>query len=631
MKRITAPAAVLLILLALYVWTLAPGNFWVDSAAFTTCNEILGLPHAPSFPLYTITGRVIHTILPVNPAIASNIYSALTSAFGGVVLYYLLLLLIQKLVVGVKHIRLTAGCGTIFAFLTLPVWQSSVRAEVYSLQILLMLIVMYTSLKVLLADKNTDYRFQLIAAFTQGLAFANHSLIALLTVPLVGIVLFSGLRSRPIRARIKNLAIASVLFFLALSLYLYLPVRANQDPQVNSGQPKTIQQAYNSITRSGEDYLPQNAIPQADYFDRFKNLSIFVFDQTGGLIIVGCIFAIFLAVKRRNRTVYYLFGTSLTGFAVTVWAADFRLYNFDIVAYAAIPLVLLIALAFLGLYYAVQRLRDKPHIARYAPLIFILMAFFEFYGNLYAADLSATSGPDVLAESILQHAPANAIVIVNEDDIVLPLWYHCYALGKRPDIAIISAGALYRPDYRRQVRQNYPNLIYPESFKNRIIKDLPSSLIEFYGANGNRPIQVQFGTPGFNVEKLYPDGFLFRYTEQGIESRPQADEIAHIYEAVAGTATDLLTKEFLGRNSFNTGIYFEHLGMPDEAYLFFQYAIEIDDNNPDYLLRLGIAFLDAGRTDDAVALLIQATETGNGCPEAEKILERLEARKFGEL
>lgn len=621
--------AVFILLLAIYLWTMAPGNFWVDSAAFTTCNEILGLPHAPSFPLYTILGRFFHIILPVSPAMASNLYSAITSSMSGVVVYAILMLLIGHIYNGFKLRRLISACGAVFVCLSLPVWQSSVRAEVYALQILLMLLVIYFVLQTWFDKEGRASRYAIMAVFMQGLAFTNHSLLALITIPLVLAMLFRQFSANNTRHVILRTLVPSILVFaIALTVYAYLPIRANQDPAVNAGQPKTLQQAYNSITRSGEDYLPEGKIPAPNYIHRAGKLAVFIFDQTGGLFILGLIFAILIGIKQPNRILLWLFGSSLLGFAVTIWAADFRMYNFDIVAYAGIPLALLIVLSFTGLYEVLRRLDNKPQFSKYAPAVFILMAFFELYSNLYAADLSTTKGPDVLAESILEYAPENAIVFVNEDDIILPLWYHHYALGKRPDITVISAGALYRPDYRAQLKINNPDLKLPVGYNDRKITDLTALIEGIRRNNPNRPIQAQFGTPGFAAEYLYPDGFLFRYTEEAGYTPTEPERTAKIFLRIAGSATDLLTREFLGRNAFNTGVYYDQRGMGDKAYLYFQYAIEVDDSNPDYLLRLGIAFLDAGRTDDARALLKQATETGDGCPEAEEILYRLDARKF---
>ena len=143
---------------------------------------------------------------------------------------------------------------------------------------------------------------------------------------------------------------------------------------------------------------------------------------------------------------------------------------------------------------------------------------------------------------------------------------------------------------------------------------------------------IQYGVPGIGVNDITPDGFLFRYdpgdTVNDAEVKyPSPALLAHI----ADGATDLLTREFAARTAFNYGVYFDRVGKAETAYEFFEYAVETDQDNPEYLLRLGVAFLNAGQPDKAVMLLEQAARTGAGCPEAERLLKQINDRKFGEL
>ncbi|MCK5126378.1 MAG: DUF2723 domain-containing protein [candidate division Zixibacteria bacterium] len=600
----------------------------MDSAAFATCNEILGLPHSPSFPLYTILGRVFHLFFD-NPAQASNVYSAVSSAAGGVVFFLILRLLLTRLSKLKKYIGITAVCGTFFAFMSLPVWQSSVRAEVYALQILLALLTLYFFTRALLDRDNRNWQmFIFLTIFFQGLSFTNHSLLAIITLPVIPILIWMTYRQTPVQSFMRIAAVAVILFAISISVYLYLPIRSNQDPAINSGQPKTMETAYNAITRSGEDFLPEGAVPPADYLARATKLMQFLFYQTGGFIIIGLILAIAATIKKK-RLLAACFGLMASlGFLITIWAADFRTVNFDIVAYAGLPLILTIMLSFTGLYTLVEKYQGKTAV-KFLPMIFILMAFFEFYGNLYDADLTDTEGPDILAEAVFQFAPKDALLIVNEDDVALPLWYHCFAAHRRPDVAVISAGALYRPAYRNQVQQLYPELHFPEGIDEYKINNLDNLVAQICSLNYDaRPIQVQFGTPGVVTDNLSPDGFLFRYSAEKIVNPLPSGGTSRILKLIAGNATDLLTIEFTARNAFNYGVYFDKIGQSKDALEFFQYAIETDAENPEYLLRLGIAFLNAGRSQDAVELLKQAVVTGDGCPEAEKILNSIEARKL---
>jgi hypothetical protein len=634
MKRVAAPLGVFLILMAVYIWTMAPGNFWIDSAAFTACNEILGLPHSPSFPLYTVLGRAVHVLAPVEPAMASNLYSALAAASGGVVFYLILGLLLapSSISTGVK--RMAPITGALCAFLAVPIWQSAVRAEVYSLQTLLSLLVVFLFLKAVRCQlSHHRIRFALAAVFCQGLSFANHSLLAVTTLPLI-ISLPFFMEWPAIKSNILKLAAVTVLIFcVAISFYLYLPIRSQQNPAINSGQPKTTEATLKAITRSGEDYLPVSPPVEVNYLSRTGRLAGFVYDQTGGLILLGVITGIFITLRQRNMIMLLFSAMIPIGLALTVWAADFKMLNFDIVAYSALPLILLIMISFYGLSHLAGRVSDRVRIDRIISVVFSLLAIFQFTGNLYACDLSGTKGPDKLAGNILRKAPANSILLLNEDNVVLPLWFHRYALDKRPDLAVISAGALYRPSYRNELRVLHPELQYPDEFKPYRIENLDQAISSFCELNGNNhPIMIQFGVPGIDADEITPNGFLFQYGLTIGDSKHTVDyPTLAMLEDLARGATDLLTKDFVARNAFNFGVYFDRIGQGTTAYQFFQYAIEIDDENPGYLLHLGLAFLKAGKRDEAIMLLQEAVKTGEGCPEAEALLKRINDREYGKL
>jgi hypothetical protein len=633
MKRLAIPSGIFIILMALYLWTMAPGIFWIDSAAFTSCNEILGLPHSPSFPLYTVLGRVIHCLYPGSPAAASNFYSALTASAGGAILYLILSLLLKPINLSVKIRRLASAAGALYAFMLIPVWQSAVRAEVYSLQVLLSMILIYLFVRVAQGRSSPErIRMAIAAVFVQGLSFTNHSLLALITLPMI-LVLPIFLRDSIDKAKVlKYGALAIFVFSIAVSFYFYLPIRSNQNPAINSGQPKTAAATIKAVTRTGEDYLPVGPEAQIDYSARAVKLAAFVFDQTGGLIFLGLIAGLFMAIRQKLTSILILSCLIPIGLVPTIWAADFQMLNFDIVAYSGLPIIVLVILGILGLGYLAEKAAVKGRVGKFVPLIFVLMVFFQFSGNLYACDLSGTEGPDRLAGIILEEAPPGAVVLLNEDDVLLPLWYYRLALNCRADIAVISAGAIYRPSYRSELKRLYPHLRFPGEFENYKIENLGQTIKSLCELNNpDRPIMIQFGVPGIEASELHPGGFLFRYGpyENPDDNNPKYPSPA-LLAYIADGATDLLTREFVARTAFNYGVYFDRTGQTEAAYRLFEYAIETDSENPDYLLKLGIAFLKSGQKEKAIILLREAVNTGEGCPQAEDILKNLDKnREFG--
>ncbi len=630
MRKILAPLFVCLLLGGGYLWTMAPGNFWLDSPAFAACNQILGLPHSPSFPLYTILGRTLNVSLPGAPVSASNFYSMLAAVCGGVVCCFILLHLLGDGQSSFGFARIFAVAGALYIGFMTPVWQSAVRAEVYALQIVLMLLIMYFFFKMRIhSEDSRQVRFAVIMVFLQGLAFANHSLMALATLPLVLIATYRIWRTESAKTFVKTAVASAIVFAVALSCYLYLPIRAEQNPAINSGRPTTLATTFQAITRTGEDYLPPAAQTSPAYISRAAAMGKFIFEQTGGLILIGLAMAVFFAVRERRRAILILLLISGLGFGITLWAADFSLSNFDIVAYSSTGLIPLTLCAFYGIYRIILHFKDRRRIDLVAYAVGGLLVFFQFSGNLYSSDLAGTRGPDRLAGIILDTAPPDAVLIVNEDDVLLPLWYHCYALGKRPDVAVISTGALYRPSYREEVRHLYPDLNFPAEMNTHKIDDLGHALAAFCRMNDDRPIMVQFGTPGIGVEKLRFDGFLFQYADSGaVPFDTAGKQVLVLLDSISSGATDLLTKEFAARTAFNFGVYFDRVGDQKSAYKLFQYAVETDNTNPDYLLRLGVAFYKAGKNTEAIMLLDQATKTGDGCPEAETIIRQIREKEY---
>lgn len=642
MKRFIIPGVMALALIVIYFKTLAPGLFWADSSSFAACNAILGLPHSPSFPIYTILGRFFNIILPVDPALATNIFSAVTTICASLVMYGIILHLLTPLAgqSGMKPI--IAAFGTLIIFLTLPVWQSAVRAEVYALNLLFGLLVVNLFLRVKsTSDSRMKIKFSLLAVFIQGLAYTNHSLLAMMTLPFI-LALPFVIPRQIIKGKLTSLLLAgTLLFVIALSCYAFLPIRANEDPAINSGQPKTVADAAKVITRTGEDYFPETAYIPPDYPRRVFKLSRFILNQGGVLLLAALFWIIAGIVQKKSKHLWLIPLAILTGFGITVWAVDFDLVNFDIVAYAGLSLTLAMGLGVVGSYQILSGLVNKfnlndklfPVIA-VAVLSFLLLS--QVSENLQACDLSNSDGADRLALMMLDQAPQDAILILYEDSSLMPLWYHHLARGKRSDLAIVSGGAFYRPSYRGEVRILYPDLIYPPEFSLHKIHDMITAMKRFCSLNlKNRPILIQPGVLGVDNDNIVPHGLLFSWQENVSEAQISGSltgaQLFDMLDRIAGQANDLMTHDIVARMAFNYGIYFDQCGRTELAFELFQYAVDSAPTNPQYLWILGKAALDAGLEKEAIMLLEAAVKTGDGCPEAQEALKNMERRKLSKI
>ena len=170
MKRKHLPLFSLLLTFCLgwgYLSTLLPGiGYSGDAIKFQYVGKVLGIPHAPGYPLYLLLNHLFVTLFPLGSlAYKVNLFSALCAVGACLVLFKILELL---------------GTGRFIAFVIALVfgfsrafWSQSVVAEVYTLHMLLMAAVMYFLLKWHLHRRDCDFY---LATALYALSFGNHLL-----------------------------------------------------------------------------------------------------------------------------------------------------------------------------------------------------------------------------------------------------------------------------------------------------------------------------------------------------------------------------------------------------------------------------------------------------------------------
>lgn len=216
--RSTGLVAFLLPLLV-YVLTLAPTVFNLDSAELTTAAATGGLTRATGYPLYLTLGWLWSKLPIGDVGYRMNLLSAVSAA--------LTLLLCERILLqlGVRAVVRLSTAG-LLAF-SKYFWQLSLIAEVYTLQTALTT----GLLLVLLAwsEKPVPIRLGWIGLLI-GLGLSHHMSTALL---LPGVALFI-LVSHPRQVfNGKSLAAGLVGVSLGLAFYLYLPLRYLAEPAFN--------------------------------------------------------------------------------------------------------------------------------------------------------------------------------------------------------------------------------------------------------------------------------------------------------------------------------------------------------------------------------------------------------------
>jgi len=144
---------VLGVTLVVYTLTKAPTlSFW-DCGEFITASYVLGIPHPPGYPLYTLMGRVF-SILPLFADIAtrvnflSSLSNAFTALFGYLAAVRVLRLWFRKDNSPYSRMLIYAGAasGAFFLAFGLTQWNNSVEAEVYGLTMLIFMAILWLAL-----------------------------------------------------------------------------------------------------------------------------------------------------------------------------------------------------------------------------------------------------------------------------------------------------------------------------------------------------------------------------------------------------------------------------------------------------------------------------------------------------
>ncbi len=158
----------------IYLRTILPGmGYSGDTAKFQYMGKILGIPHAPGYPLYVLLSRLFLFLPLKSIAFRVNLMSLFFSVLTLILLHLLLLRLGTSVYVA-------AGTTLALAFVT-TYWTQSLVAEVYTLNSFLLALIIFFLVK---WQQTGEACFFHLAILFLGLSLAHHMTLMLL-VPAV--------------------------------------------------------------------------------------------------------------------------------------------------------------------------------------------------------------------------------------------------------------------------------------------------------------------------------------------------------------------------------------------------------------------------------------------------------------
>ncbi|MBI5033095.1 MAG: DUF2723 domain-containing protein [Chloroflexi bacterium] len=554
--------------LLLYLRTLAPDVVDADGGEFQFAAWNFSFVHPTGYPLYLILGGIFQHLIPIgNPAFRLNLFTAITAALAVAAVY----LAAQE----IAHHRGAAIIATLAFAMTRMFWYDASAAETYDLNAFFVALLIYLALR---WQPQPNAKTFAVFCFSCGLALTHHRSI-ILWLPVFGLffawviwksqacsvfrVPSSAIRTTYHAPRttyhVSRLTHASrfllftFCFLLPLLLYLYIPLRAPVSPYATlslSPGPELI--LYDNSLSGLVNYLLGRVFQFEIGWDavsvaRLAAFPQLLFDQFGVMgAILGVVGFIAVVGRREWARVTLLFG----GFVVTLlFAAVYHIgdiYHYYIPAYLvwAIWIGTAIAWIFEGATNRVLRIACS--------LILTGMVVAQLVSNYPYGDRSGEIQPrDQWARLLSVPLPQNAILISNDRDEMMPMWYMQYVENVRRDVVGLFPLITPAPQHANVVR-------------------LTDSVL-----NSGRPIYFIKPMPGIEVKyRVAEADGLWRVLRQTSDAQAQFTSDALFADKVRITGYDV------ERNSeeMRIAIYWQPQSKLDANYATFVHLLDAKGN-----------------------------------------------------
>jgi len=475
-RRITAAST--FALFVFYVSTMCRSLSMYDSPELAMVAEQLGLGHPFGQPLHTILGAIASRLPGLDPVVALNGLSALFGALS----------VIPATSFAEALVRPDANCpegdvryvAPTIALLGIhpALWEPATRIEVYPIAVFFAL---WAAARFANAVLDEDQRPAPYFATGLGLGLAASANV----VCAFGVAfamtprLLMGIAREEIPRRALRVLTGGGL--LGLSAHLYIFFVASRTDVVVWGAPTTAQSIVQYFTAA--DFAFKGVESWSEWWTHVGELFFWSLrDGLLALLIAG--FGGYAVYARRRGLGRFFFNATWIFFVAFiarngVFAPDVLDYN----GYLAIPAWLAASgVGLLVAYLGYHRASWAP-VVMAALLLFVMVAPPAPYHRSRHRD---TFTSDIGREA-LRAAPPNAILIVERDHWVGPMWYLQEQQGLRSDVTLLAHGLASSEWFWDHLYRRHPDLA---PFELRGPGGRDSRVRRFLRANPGRPIQV---------------------------------------------------------------------------------------------------------------------------------------------
>ena len=486
--------------MALYLFTLAPSitqrHFGADSGDLAASVHTMGVAHPTGYPTYLLLAKIFSLVIPWGDvAHRINMLSALSGAGAVVLVYFTCHLFIERTFRESEAISSRASAAAIIAAASLAfsplLWSQSVMAEVYSLNALFTAGVMYLAL--LWYEKSEAGLWPLFTgALLMGLGLGNHVTLAFVGFPLAYVMVLH-------RRELTRGAIAKLLgiFILGLSVYVYLPLRASENPPINWGDAATLEGFVWTVTAVLYRGLAFG-LPWADLPGRLVEWSDVLVRQFNPLgLLLGILGVWQLRIIKLPLLVFtaLLFLPSMV-FSIMYHASGASVY--------LIPAFMMLALWIgVGFYWLVGLISNSvaARSKHLGPLplplsltlflvVLLVVPGLSLLLNYVGVSLRDDNESLAYAQGVFQEVESNSVILADADEELFPLWYYSYVKEEGRGPIVVSTRFTQYDWYLRSQHRRYPDVVPAE-----ITGDYYNGLIQIveFNLEMRRPVYITNG------------------------------------------------------------------------------------------------------------------------------------------
>ena len=584
----------LVLVFALLLQGICPGVYWGDDGLLISASATLGIGHPPGHPLYMMINRCALFLPFGDIACRYNFMSALWLSLA-------LALLAAWLKTEMGTSRMSRLI--LIALMAFPVihpfaWHQAVRAETYSLHVLLLVVCLWSIFRL------GNVKGMMLSAFVAGLMLGNQLLLASFAGPgLLFAWIWLWIESG---WKIGTLFRAAILFLSGLSVYLYPAIRAGNRPKVAWAILDGHSSVLGFITASNYRRSFFDTSSFASHFsDRLSELLADLAKSSGFLMC--SLFVIGLGIvmlSSRRKWVHCGMATTMIILVTVIGTAmcvDYNVENWDFQGYLLPVIVLMPTIPALG---AERLIRNSVYCRWIIPVLCLLSGIAAWVPEPDGGNRSLREcfEPSLTASSHLDATLPDSLCLTRSDVGFIMIYRHIMELF-RDDLTIVSRGFLMRTGSLQAVTTQYPQIskwmdVVGQSTHNMIegmIKRKFETPVFWELADDDRIISNIPARLTGSLAELNPENITFA------AAAIQFERLLRVVDKQKNLRIfkDNQAREQLSMLFYNRGTFLLARGDPGNAIREFELAIGIDSRQSRIHNNYGVALAELDRVEES--------------------------------